>query len=304
MNMYPSTPKLRPTLWDGAVAALVAALAIVTALCFYGRRTGAPQAVTITHRGALIQTIRLTGLTGTKTVIWKFRWTAAVSALPAATVRGRTAFTPAASPAPARASSACRSRWSSSSPAAHRTPMWCWDRGRRMKHISTRQLALCAVLTALALGLSTLENLFPVTLLIPLPGVKLGLANIVTVFALYQLGALPALAILTARCLLGGLFAGNASAMLFSLLGGLTAMLVMILLRRLKGLSIYGVSIGGAAGHNLGQMAAALITLGNTAVLGYLPFLLGISLLTGTLTGFVSSLLFRAMAHIKLSTKE
>ena len=68
MNTYPSTPKLRPTLWDGAVAALVAALAIVTALCFYGRRTGAPQTVTITHRGALIQTIRLTGLTGTKTV--------------------------------------------------------------------------------------------------------------------------------------------------------------------------------------------------------------------------------------------
>ena len=59
-------------------------------------------------------------------------------------------------------------------------------------------------------------------------------------------------------------------------------MLVMILLRRLRCLSIYGVSIGGAAGHNLGQMAVALITLGNTAVLGYLPFLLGISLLTGT----------------------
>ncbi len=56
--------------------------------------------------------------------------------------------------------------------------------------ITTRQLALCAVLTALALGLSTLENLFPVTLVIPLPGVKLGLANIVTVFALYQLGPL------------------------------------------------------------------------------------------------------------------
>ena len=57
MNTYPFSPKLRPTLWDGAVAALVATLAIVTALCFYGRRTG-----------ALIQTIRLTGLTGTKTV--------------------------------------------------------------------------------------------------------------------------------------------------------------------------------------------------------------------------------------------
>lgn len=73
-----------------------------------------------------------------------------------------------------------------------------------------------------------------------------GLANIVTVFALYQLGALPRCHP-HGPCLLGGLFAGNASAMLFSLLGGLTAMLVMILLRRLRCLSIYGVSIGGAA---------------------------------------------------------
>ena len=71
--------------------------------------------------------------------------------------------------------------------------------------LNARSIALCAVLTALALGLSTLENLFPVTLIVPLPGVKLGLANIVTVFALYELGAVPALTILTARCLLGGL---------------------------------------------------------------------------------------------------
>ena len=146
--------------------------------------------------------------------------------------------------------------------------------------ISTRQLALCAVLTALALGLSTLENLFPVTLVIPLPGVKLGLANIVTVFALYQLGPLPALCILAARCLLGSLFAGNASALLFSLLGGTLAMLVMLALSRLPGLSVYGVSIG---------------------VLGYLPFLLVVSLFTGALTGFVSALLLRAISHVKLS---
>ena len=165
---------------------------------------------------------------------------------------------------------------------------------------TTKNLALCAVLTALALGLSTLESLFPVSLAVPLPGVKLGLANIVTVFALYELGAAPALVILLARCGLGSLFAGNASALLFSLLGGLTAMLVMIGLKRCRRLSIYGVSIGGAAAHNVGQMAAA-ITLGNTMVLGYLPFLLAVSLVTGTLTGFVSALLFRAMAHVKLS---
>lgn len=166
---------------------------------------------------------------------------------------------------------------------------------------NAKKTALGAVLTALALGLSTMENLFPVTLLIPLPGVKLGLANIVTVFALYELGALPALAILVARCLLGSLFAGNASALLFSLLGGLSAMLVMIALKQWRGLSVFGVSIGGAAAHNIGQIAAAMLTLGNTMVLGYLPFLLAVSLLTGALTGFVAALLFRAMQHIKLS---
>ena len=166
---------------------------------------------------------------------------------------------------------------------------------------TTKNMALCAVLAALALGLSTLESLFPVTAVVPVPGVKLGLANIVTVFALYRLGAPEALTILLVRCLLGGLFAGNVSAMLFSTLGGLAAMGVMILLRRWKGLSIYGVSIGGAAAHNLGQMAAACITLGNTMVLGYLPFLLAVSLVTGTLTGFVAGLLFRAMRNIHLS---
>ena len=167
--------------------------------------------------------------------------------------------------------------------------------------IATKKIALCAVLTALALGLSTLENLFPINFLIPLPGVKLGLANIVTVFALYELGALPALLILIGRCFLGALFAGNFNALLFSLMGGLLAMLVMIGLKHLPALSLYGVSIGGAAAHNIGQICAAMINLGNTLVLGYLPLLLAVSLFTGALTGFVSSLLFRAMKNVKLT---
>ena len=165
----------------------------------------------------------------------------------------------------------------------------------------TKQLALGAVLTALALGLSVMENLFPVTAVIPLPGVKLGLANIVTLFALYQLGSRPALSILTARCLLGSLFAGNVSALLFSLMGGLAAMLVMIGLTHFHRLSVFGVSIGGAAAHNVGQIGAAIITLGDTAVLGYLPVLLGVSLITGTVTGLVTALLFRAMKNVHLA---
>lgn len=165
---------------------------------------------------------------------------------------------------------------------------------------TTKNIALCAVLTALALGLSTLENLFPVSLLVPLPGVKLGLANIVTVFALYWLGAAPALVILLARCFLGAMFAGNFSALLFSLFGGVAAMLTMIGLRRCRGLSLYGVSVGGAAAHNIGQIAAACVTLGSPLVVGYLPVLLAVSLVTGTLTGFVAGLLFRAMQNVKL----
>lgn len=163
-----------------------------------------------------------------------------------------------------------------------------------------KQLTRCALLTAMALALSYLENLFPLSLAIPLPGVKLGLANVVTLFALCALGPAQALLILLARCLLGAMFAGNANALLFSLLGGLSALGVMALLARRRGLSVYGVSIAGAAAHNCGQIAAALLTLGGPGPLYYLPLLLGVSLLTGGLTGFLAACLFRALAHTRL----
>ena len=166
--------------------------------------------------------------------------------------------------------------------------------------LTTRQLTLCAVLTALALGLSYMENFIPLGLLIPLPGLKLGLANIVTIFALYALGPTQAMLILIARCTLGAAFAGNLNALLFSLMGGLSAMLVMIGLSRLRRLSIYGVSMGGAAAHNCGQVAAAMVTLGNAAPLAYLPVLLAVSLLSGTLTGYLAGLLFRALEQTGL----
>ena len=163
--------------------------------------------------------------------------------------------------------------------------------------LTTRQLTLCAVLTALALALSYLENLFPLALAVPLPGVKLGLANVVTVFALYALGPGQALLILLARCLLGATFAGNFSALLFSLLGGLSAMLTMIGLSRWGRFSVYGVSVGGAAAHNCGQTAAAALVLGSGAPFYYLPVLLGVSLVTGALTGLAAAGLFQGLAH-------
>ena len=167
--------------------------------------------------------------------------------------------------------------------------------------LTTRQLTLCAMLTAMALALSYLENFFPLSAAIPIPGIKLGLANIVTVFALYALGPGQAMLILLARCVLGAVFAGNLNALLFSLLGGVTAMGTMILLSRSRRFSVYGVSIGGAAAHQCGQVAAAVLALGNTAPCYYLPVLLGASLLTGALTGLVSACLFQALAHTGLT---
>ena len=166
--------------------------------------------------------------------------------------------------------------------------------------VKSRRAARYALLTALALALSWMENLFPLTLAIPLPGVKLGLANVVTLFALYALGPGQALLILLARCFLGALFAGNMNALIFSLLGGLCAMGTMVFLYRRRGLSVYGVSVGGAAAHNCGQIAAAVLTLGSAAPLYYLPVLLAVSLLTGGLTGLAAACLFRGLRHTDL----
>ena len=155
--------------------------------------------------------------------------------------------------------------------------------------MKTKQLTTGAILAALALALSYVEGMFPLP--VPLPGFKLGLANIVTLFALYTLDAPSALAILLVRVLLGAMFAGNASALIYSLLGGFAAMAVMIALSRARGLSVYGVSIGGAAAHNIGQVAAAMLTLGNAAPTAYLPVLLVVAVFSGALTGLICSLL-------------
>ena len=157
--------------------------------------------------------------------------------------------------------------------------------------ISLRRLTRCAVLTALALALSVAEGLAPLTVLFPLPGLRLGLANLVTTYALCRLSGREALLILVARCLLGNLLGGNLMALAFSLSGGLLALGVTALLVRCSWLSLFGVSIAGAAAHNTGQVLAAMAVLSSRAPLAYLPPLLLCSLVTGAVTGAASTLL-------------
>ena len=163
--------------------------------------------------------------------------------------------------------------------------------------MKTRDLAVMAILTALAMALSWAERMIPLEMLIPLPGVKLGLANTVTLFALYRLSMPAAMLILTARCLLGGLFSGNMTALAFSLTGGIISMLAMAAARRSRHLSVWGVSVLGAAGHNCGQILIAMALMHSTAILGYLPYLL----LIGTATAAVAAGVLRAVRPARTS---
>ena len=138
---------------------------------------------------------------------------------------------------------------------------------------------------ALALGLSYVERFIPLQWAIPLPGVKLGLANIVTLIALYLLGAKSAFTILILRCVLGAVFGGGITGLLFSLTGGVLSMAVMAAASRIRWLSVYGVSILGAAAHNIGQICAAMALMQSVYVAAYLPYLLLVGLLTGFATG-------------------
>lgn len=166
-----------------------------------------------------------------------------------------------------------------------------------MKNI--RQLTRCAILVSLALVLSYIERFIPLQLIIPLPGVKLGLANIVTLIALYLLGAKSSFVILILRCLLGASFGGGITSLLFSLTGGILAMITMTGARKLPFLSIYGVSILGAAAHNIGQILASAILMQSIYIVGYLPYLLGVSLLTGFATGAASAGVLRILWNSK-----
>lgn len=162
----------------------------------------------------------------------------------------------------------------------------------------SKRVAVCGLLVATALVLSLVERMFPLQAVVPIPGIKLGLANVVTLFALTQLRLRETIAIIVVRVVLTSMFAGSITAFLFSLFGGLLAMAVMKVLCLVQGrwISLAGISVAGAAAHNLGQIGAAILVLGTTDVVGYLPFLLVLSIPMGLVTGSVCT---AVLGHMK-----
>ena len=165
----------------------------------------------------------------------------------------------------------------------------------------TKRLALCAVLIALAMALSYTERFIPLQMVIPLPGVKLGLANIVTLIALYVMGPKAAFAILIPRCVFGAVFGGGITGLAFSLTGGILAMVTMIVAKKSPVFSVYGVSILGAAAHNIGQILAAMVLMNSVYIGAYLPYLLVVALFTGFATGAAGAGVLRALKAASIS---
>ena len=165
----------------------------------------------------------------------------------------------------------------------------------------TKRLTLCAVLVALAMALSYTERFIPLQMVVPLPGVKLGLANIVTLMALYLMGPKAAFAILIPRCVFGAVFGGGITGLAFSLTGGLLAMAVMCIARKIPMFSIYGVSILGAAAHNIGQILAAMVLMNSYFIGAYLPYLLVVALFTGFATGAACAGVLRSLKAANIS---
>ncbi len=151
----------------------------------------------------------------------------------------------------------------------------------------SRKVAFVGVFTALSMVVSTLERLIPLSLVVPLPGVKLGLANIMVMFVLYKRGARLAWSVQVLRILLSALLFGTPVSFMMSLCGGVAALLVQQLLYRKRPFSVIGVSIAGAASHHIGQILAAAAVLQSVYIVAYLPILLLLSIVTGAVTGLI-----------------
>lgn len=155
-----------------------------------------------------------------------------------------------------------------------------------------KKLANMAMLVALAMIFSYVENLIPINF--GVPGMKLGVANLVTVTGLYFLKTPEVLAVSVLRVLLTGFIFGNGMSIIYSLAGGILSFLVMALMKRLKGFSVAGVSIAGGVSHNIGQIIVASIVVENLKLVYYLPALL----IAGTVTGFVMGMISKKLLPI------
>lgn len=156
--------------------------------------------------------------------------------------------------------------------------------------MKTRKLTLLSLLSAIALTIFMVEAQIPA--LVPIPGIKMGLANIVTVFAVFAIGAKEGAAVLFVRIFLGAVFAGNFSTIFYSAAGGACAIGVTILLKKiLTNKQLWVAGAVGAVAHSIGQMAMAVLLTSTPGLAVYLPVMIAVSIVTGCFTGLCAQFL-------------
>ena len=157
--------------------------------------------------------------------------------------------------------------------------------------------AYFGVYISLALILSYVESLIPISF--GVPGIKLGLANLVVVIALYKAGKVSyALIVSVIRIILSGFMFGNMFAIIYSLAGGILSFAVMVLLKKKGSFSIMGVSIAGGVFHNVGQLIVAMIVVESYKIGFYFPVLLISGLITGAVIGIVAGEVLKRIKNI------
>ncbi len=159
------------------------------------------------------------------------------------------------------------------------------------------RVAYFGVFTALALIFSYVESLIPIQL--GIPGVKLGLANLIIVIALYKMRLSEVFLLSIVRILLSGFLFGNYFSILYSLAGGLLSLAVMALLKKTGDFSVMGISMAGGVSHNVGQLVVAMLVVETFSVGYYLPVLLVAGLVTGFLIGVAAGEMLKRLVNIQ-----
>lgn len=165
-----------------------------------------------------------------------------------------------------------------------------------MTQSRTNIIATCGLMASLALIFSYVEVLFPIS--VGIPGVKLGIANLVVIIALYKLGAKYAFSINVIRILVAGLLFNGAFGALYSLAGACLSFAVMCGLKKTKLFSMVGVSMAGGVAHNLGQLLIAATIIENLKIFIYFPVLLASGMITGIVIGIVSYVIMQKLRFI------
>ena len=159
------------------------------------------------------------------------------------------------------------------------------------------RVAYFGVFTALALIFSYVESLIPIQL--GIPGVKLGLANLIIVIALYKMRLSEVFLLSIVRILLSGFLFGNYFSIIYSLAGGLLSLAVMALLKKTGAFSVMGISMAGGVAHNVGQLVVAMTVVETFSVSYYLPVLLVAGLITGFLIGVAAKEMLKRLLNIQ-----